>query len=128
MLVCDFFHVDCVVEPKWLYVFFVMEVGTRYVHILGITNSGGRWTTQLTRNLLMSLRDQLSDFRFMVRDRACQFTASFAFVLTDAEIDVVNIPTQCPRANCYAERFVGTVRRELTDRPLTTTSTTSSQC
>ncbi len=38
--------------------------------------------------------------------------------LVDAGIDVVKIPPQCPRANCYAERLVLTVRTELTDRML----------
>ncbi|MEU3649880.1 integrase core domain-containing protein [Lentzea sp. NPDC034063] len=99
--------------------FFVMEVGTRYVRILGTTtNPDGRWSTQQARNLLLSLDDRVNDFRFMVRDRAGQFAASFDSVLADAGIDVVKIPPRCPRANCYAERFVGTVRRELTDRLL----------
>ncbi|MEU3645214.1 integrase core domain-containing protein [Lentzea sp. NPDC034063] len=64
------------------------------------------------------LDDLAGEFRFLVRDRAGQFTASFDSVLADAGIDVVKIPPRCPRANCYAERFVGTVRRELTDRLL----------
>ncbi|WP_189155219.1 integrase core domain-containing protein [Lentzea pudingi] len=119
MLACDFFHVDCAVTLKRVYVFFVMEVGTRYVHILGTTtNPDGQWTTQQARNLLLSLEDRASDFRFLVRDRAGQFTVSFDSVLADAGIDVVKIPPRCPRANCYAERFVGTIRRELTDRLL----------
>ena len=105
MLACDFVHVDCAVTLKRVYVFFVMEVGTRYVHILGTTsNPDGPWTTQQARNFLMTLDDRANDFRFLVRDRAGQFAASFDAVLADAGIDIVKIPPQCPRANCYAER------------------------
>ncbi|WP_245848235.1 integrase core domain-containing protein [Lentzea kentuckyensis] len=74
--------------------------------------------TQQARNFLMTLDDRANDVRFLVRDRAGQFTASFDSVLSDAGIDVVKIPPRCLRANCYAERFVGTLRRELTDRLL----------
>jgi putative transposase len=119
MLACDFFHVDCAVTLNRIYVFFVLEVDTRTVHLLGTTtNPDGRWTTQQIRNLLMDLGDHLTQFRFLVRDRAGQFTASFDAILEDVGIRVVRIPPRSPRANCFAERFVRTLRAELTDRML----------
>jgi transposase InsO family protein len=119
MLATDFFHVDCAVTLQRLYCLFVMEVGSRYVHILGITaNPDGAWTVQQIRNLLMDLGDRAAEFRLLVRDRAGQFTASFDAVLADAGIEAVKIPPRSPRANAYSERFVLTARTEVTDRML----------
>ena len=117
MLACDFFHVDCALTLQRIYVFFVLEVGSRYVHILGTTtNPDGDWTTQQIRNLVMDVGDRVDEFRFLIRDRAGQFAASCDAVLADVGITAVKIPPRCPRANCYAERFVLTIRSELTDR------------
>jgi hypothetical protein len=62
--------------------------------------------------------DRTAPFRFLVRDRAGQFTTAFGSVLAGAGIDTVKIPPRCPPANCFAERFVLTARTELTDRIL----------
>jgi transposase InsO family protein len=119
MLACDFFAVDCAVTLRRRYVFFVIEVGSRYVHILGITaDPDGVWTTRQARNVLMDLGERANQFKVMIRDRGGQFTAAFDAVLADAGVTVVKILPRCPRANCYAERFVLTARTELTDRML----------
>ena len=89
------------------------------MHLLGVTaHPDGAWTTQAARNLLMDLGERAGAFNVLVRDRAGQFTDAFDADLADAGITVVKTPARSPRANAVAERWIRTLRAELTDRIL----------
>ena len=88
-----------------------MEVGSRSVRILGVTaNPDGPWMIQQIRNPLMDLGNRAAGFRFLVRDRAGQFTGTGA--------RVIKTPVHSPRAKSFAERYDGTLRRECLDHLL----------
>jgi putative transposase len=100
---------------------FMMELSTRRVHVLGVTaNPTGAWVAQQTRNLLMDFADRTEQvkFKFLIRDRDAKFTDTFDAIFASEGIRILRTPVRTPRANAFAERWIGTVRRELLDRML----------
>jgi transposase len=118
ILAVDFVHVDTVLLRR-IYALVVIEHGTRRAHLAGITaNPDGAWTTRAARNFLMDLGPLATSVKFLIRDRAGQFTSCFDAVFTAEGIRILASPPQAPGANATCERMIGTLRRGVFDRLL----------
>jgi putative transposase len=109
-LACDFFHVDTITLRR-LYVLFFIDLERRKVFLAGVTEHPiGSWVTQQARNLAMTLEDEGRAVKFLIRDRDTKFVGPFDEVLRSIGSRVIKTPVRAPRANAFAERFVGTAR------------------
>jgi transposase InsO family protein len=115
MLACDFLTVDTVFFQR-LYVLFFIELDSRRVWLAGVDGTpDGAWVTQAAHNLVMTMEEQLVNRRFLIRDRDTKFTGVFDEVFKGEGRRVIRTPVRAPQANTYAERWVGTLRRECLD-------------
>jgi putative transposase len=115
IVACDFFTVDTIWLRR-LHVLFFIELGSRRVHLAGVTaNPSGAWVTQQARNLLLMLGEGGRQLRFLLRDRDAKFSRAFDDVFRSEGARVLLTPVQAPKANAYAERWIRTVRAECLD-------------
>ncbi len=115
MLAVDFFTVETV-SLRRLYVLFFIELGSRRVHLAGLTaNPNSTWVTQQARQLAWSLPERSTPLRFLIRDRDSKYTCSFDAVFRSEGLEIIRTPIRAPKANAIAERFVRTVRSECLD-------------
>jgi transposase InsO family protein len=114
-LACDFFHVDTITLRR-LYVLFFIDLDRRKDFLAGVTEHPiGNWVTQQARNLTMTLEDEGRVVKFLIRDRDAKFVGPFDEIIRSIGARVIKTPVRAPRANAFAERFVGTARRECLD-------------
>ncbi len=112
MLACDFLSVETVWLTR-IYVLFFVSLERRRIEFVACTsNPDGRWVAQQARNLLMLLADREQSFRFLLHDRDSKFSRAFDQVFGSEGMKIIRTPIRAPNANAYAERWVGTLRRE----------------
>lgn len=115
ILACDFFTVETAFL-KTFYVFFFIELGSRQVHLAGITtNPNQLWVTQQARQLVWELSDREKPLRFLIHDNDSSFCQAFDAVFESEGLQVIHTPFQAPNANSIAERWIRSAREECLD-------------
>jgi len=116
-----FFTVE-VLRPFGLvrnFVFFVIDIGSRRLHIAGISNQpSGPWMTQIARNLIDCFDGFLRATRYLILDRDPLYTRAFRSTLANAGVNVVQLPSRSPNLNAFADRFVLSMKSECLDRTI----------
>ena len=115
---CGFVTVDTALLRRCC-LLLCIDITTREVLYGAITtNPTGAWTTQAARNLFLRHPQRLTHARALLRDRASQFTGDFDEIFRTEGLKILKTPVRVPVANAFAERWIGTLRRELLDRTI----------
>lgn len=119
LLAADFFTIETI-TLKTLYVFFLIELGKRRVHLAGITpHPDSHWVAQQARNQTWLLQEEHeTNFVGLIRDNDSKYTEAFDTVFESESIHIIRTPFQAPNANATAERWVRSVREECLDKLL----------
>ena len=99
------------------HVFFAIELKTRAVAIAGITHDlHEAWVVNAARGLVDGVDGLLKEARFLIHDRDPAFGKGFTSLMRSGGVRPVRLPRRSPNLNAYAERFVGSIRRECLNR------------
>jgi putative transposase len=111
ILACDFFTV-VTASFRVLYVFVIMEVGTRRITQFNVTaHPTAEWTLQQFREVITGERP----YRFLIHDRDSIYSSELDSALKAMGLSILKTPFRAPQANAFCERLVGTIRRECLD-------------
>ena len=119
IMATDFFTVEVWTRrglQRFIILFFI-ELSTRKVEIAGIAPvADGLWMSQIARNLTDAEQGILTGKRYLIHDRDPLFTAEFLKTIADAGVESVKLPPRSPNLNCYAERFVRSIKESCLER------------
>jgi transposase InsO family protein len=116
---CDFFTVKLLAGRRLIRctLFFVMELATRKVFFAPIKpQPDGKYMRQVVRILTDSEDGFFYGKRYLIHDRGPLYTTKgFHATLRGSGIEPMKLPARSPDLNCYAERFVKSIKTECLD-------------